>query len=174
MHLHLIKEDGYNHIHATAAYCTHRVVAICLELSQFQATTKGLNISEFPSEWLRNFPLMTPLRERRDRVKKKNVVCVVAWGSGVISHLLKWGGSTGEDKEVSFGGLSEGQTDQQHLQAAQDTCSRQQWWTQTSWGEFHNISLIDLHCSDFNCMYNCIMAVFSMKPYLGQICSVTL
>lgn len=50
VHLHLIKDDDCNHIHAAATCCTHCVVVICLELSQFQAATKGLNISEFPSE----------------------------------------------------------------------------------------------------------------------------
>lgn len=151
MHLHLIKDDGDNHIHATATYCTHHVVAICLELSQFQATTKGLNISEFPSEWLRNFPVMTPLRERRGRVKN-NVVCVVAYDSGVISHLLKWGGSTGEDKEASFGGLSEGQTDQQHLQAAQDTCSDDE--LKPPEANSITFSLTDLQWGDLNCIYH--------------------
>lgn len=43
----------------------HPVVAICLGLFLFRATTRDLSISAFPSELLHNFPLMRPLGEKR-------------------------------------------------------------------------------------------------------------
>lgn len=51
---------------SAAAHCTHPAVAICPGLFLFLATTKGLSISAFPSESLHNFPLMIPLREKRE------------------------------------------------------------------------------------------------------------
>lgn len=98
--------------------CTHPVVAICLGLFLFLAAPTGLSISVFPSESLHNFPPMMPLGEKREAGLGKQIIvsCVAVWSPGFFSHLLKWGGSTEEDREASSGELSEWQINWQHLQ----------------------------------------------------------
>lgn len=115
-------------------HCTHPAVAICPGLVLFPTTSKGLSIFVFPSVSLHNFLQMTPLREKTEAQLLKHewvertygcpdskqllkaYVFKPIYSKYLISHLLQWGGSTGEDKGASAGEPSEWQIKHQHLQ----------------------------------------------------------
>ena len=101
--------------------------AICQAPSPFLATPKGLSISGFPSESLRNSQRKMQLAGNRGAclkiqlLRRKYLTHVAMWRPLFIPHLLKWGGSIEEDREASSGELSGWQINRQHLQKQRRT-----------------------------------------------------